>query len=383
MLFKLTEEQSALQDAARKLAQNEFKDTASQWDENSEYPEKNHHMLAELGYLGLSISEEYGGSGLGLTEVYIATEEIAKVDMTTALIVHDQNVSPRIISTYGNEEQKQRFMPGFAAGKLLCSICWSEPEAGSDGTAITTSAVRDGDEYIINGRKIFTSYGDRADYHLLYARFGESKGARGIGILMVKNHSPGMTIQVLPGKMGTRGVHECEIFFDDVRVPAANVIIEGDVNSSAGFVKPLGIYNGTRVGMGILALGTAEGAFDLARDYMKVRKQFGKTLSEMQGLQWMMAEMAIEIEAARLLCYQALSCIDSGDPNPYLASVAKVHATEMAQRVTYQCQQMFGGYGYFSLIPIERMVRDVRMLTIVGGTSQIQKSNIARHIFQE
>jgi alkylation response protein AidB-like acyl-CoA dehydrogenase len=236
---------------------------------------------------------------------------------------------------------------------------------------------------VINGRKIFTTYGDRADYHLLYARFGESKGARGIGILVVKNHSPGITVQSLPGKMGTRGANECEIFFDDVRVPVEDVIIEGDVTSSAGFVKPLQIYNGTRVGMGVLALGVAEGAFDLARDYMKVRQQFGKPLAEMQGLQWMMADMAIDIEAARLLCYQALSCFDAGKPDPYLSSIAKVQATEMAQRVTHQCQQMFGGYGYFGLLPLERMVRDVRMLTITGGTTQMQKNNIARHIFQE
>lgn len=383
MFFELTEQQKSLRDAARKLAQNEFKDSAARWDENREYPAANHTKLAELGYLALSIDEQYGGSGLGLVDVYLVVEEIAKVDMTTALIVHDQNVSPRIIACYGNEDQRQRYLPGFASGKLHCSICWTEPEAGSDATAITTSAVRDGDEYVINGRKIFTTCGDRADYHLLYARFGESRGARGIGILVVKNHSPGITVQTLPGKMGARGANECEIFFDDVRVPVEDVIIEGDVNSSAGFVKPLQIYNGTRVGMGVIALGVAEGAFELARDYMKIRKQFGQYLSEMQGLQWMMADAAIDIEAARLLCYQALSCFDEGKPDAFLSSVAKVQATEMAQRVTYQCQQMFGGYGYFGSIPLERMVRDVRMLTITGGTTQVQKNSIARHIFQD
>jgi alkylation response protein AidB-like acyl-CoA dehydrogenase len=383
MFFQLTEEQQSLKDAARNLAQKDFKDKAARWDQNCEYPAENHRKLAQLGYLGLSVDEAYGGSGLGLVDVYLVVEEIAKVDMTTALLVHDQNVSPRIIATYGDESQKQRFMPGFVAGELHCTICWTEPEAGSDATAITTSAVLDGDAYVVNGRKVFTTYGDRADYHLLYARFGQSKGARGIGILVVKNHSPGITVQTLPGKMGTRGANECEIFFDDVRVPVEDVIIAGDVESSAGFVKPLQIYNGTRVGMGVLALGVAEGAFDLARDYMKTRRQFGKTLAEMQGLQWMMADMAIEIEAARLLCYQALSCFDAGKPDPYLSSIAKVQATEMAQRVTHQCQQMFGGYGYFGLMPLERMVRDVRMLTITGGTTQMQKNNIARAIFQD
>ncbi len=381
-MFELTEQQQSLKEAAHRLAINEFKDKARRWDENSEYPAENHHRLAELGYLGLSIDEKYGGSGLGLTDVYVVVEEIAKVCMTTALLVHDQNVSPRILATYGSEEIKQRFMPRFAKGELHCSIAWTEPQAGSEATAISTTAVRDGDHYIINGQKVFTTFGDLADYHLLYARFGESKGAKGIGIMMMENHQPGITIQTLPGKMGTRGANECEMFFDNVRVPVENVIIEGDPNSSAGFVKPLQIYNGTRVGMGILALGTAEGAFDLAKEYMKSRKQFGQYLSEMQGLQWMMADMAIQIEAARFLCYQALALFDNGTPDPYLSSVAKVQATEMAQTVTHQCQQMFGGYGYFNLNPLERMVRDVRMLTITGGTTQVQKNNIARHIFQ-
>jgi alkylation response protein AidB-like acyl-CoA dehydrogenase len=166
-----------------------------------------------------------------------------------------------------------------------------------------------------------------------------------------------------------------------VRVPASNVVTLGDPQNSRGFVRPLTIYNGTRVGMGVMALGVAEGAFDLAREYMTVREQFGQKLSEMQGLRWMMADSLIEIEAARCLCYKALALIDAGKPDPQLCSIAKVFATEMAQRVTVQCQQMFGGYGYFGSLPLERMVRDVRMLTLTGGTTQTQKNVIAGHIF--
>ena len=174
-----------------------------------------------------------------------------------------------------------------------------------------------------------------------------------------------------------------EDFFDDVRVPSENVVTEGLAGNSSGFVRPLGVYNATRVGMGILALGVAEGAFDLARDYMKTRRQFGKALSEMQGLQWMMSDMKVQIEAARSLCYTALSLIDRGQPDPTLSSIAKVQATEMAQRVTHDAMQMFGGYGYFGSLPLERMVRDVRMLTITGGTTQIHKNGIARALFTD
>jgi len=383
MNFELTSEQELLRDAARKLAQEKFKDRAAHWDENEEFPEENKELLTKLGYSGLSMDEQYGGSGLGLVDTYLVVEEIAKVDLGTALIVHDQNVSPRIIANYASEELKSRLIPKFISGEVECSIAWTEPQAGSDAAAITTSAVRDGDDYIINGQKVFTTYGDRVDMHLVYVRFGASKGARGIGTILVEKDRPGVTVHKIERKMGVRGANENELFFDDVRVPASNVVTQGDPANSRGFVQPLTVYNATRVGMGVMALGVAEGAFDLARDYMQIREQFGQKLSEMQGLRWMMADMLIQIEAARSLCYRALSLVDAGKPDPCLSSVAKVYATEMAQKVTHDCQQMFGGYGYFGSLPLERMVRDVRMLTITGGTTQTQKNGIANHIFSK
>jgi len=381
MSFELTSEQVQLRDAARKLAQEKFKGKAGYWDKHEEFPEENKETLRKLGYLGLSMDEKYGGSGLGLVDTYLVVEEIAKVDMTTALLVHDQNVSPRIIANYGSEEMKRRLIPQFISGKAECSIAWTEPQAGSDATAITTSAVRDGDDYIVNGQKIFTTFGDRAAMHLVYARFGSSKGAKGIGTIIVERNRPGVTVHSLEGKMGARGANENEMFFDSVRVPASNVVTLGDPTSSKGFVQPLTIYNATRVGMGVLALGVAEGAFDLAREYMTVREQFGQKLCEMQGLRWMMSDMLIQIEAARCLCYKALALVDAGKPDPCLSSIAKLYATEMAIKVTLDCQQMFGGYGYFGSLPLERMVRDVRMLTITGGTTQTQKNVIASYIF--
>lgn len=383
MDFDLSEEQVLLRDAARKLAQQEFRAKAARWDRDEAFPEENKHRLAELGYLGLSLDKEYGGAGAGLVSTYLVIEELAKVDLLTAMIVHDQNVSPRIIATHGPEALKRRLVPRFFKGEIECSIAWTEPQAGSDGTAILTSATLDpsGDEYIVNGQKIFTTFGDRADMHLVYARFGPSSGAKGIGTLVVERDRPGLTVRKLEGKMGVRGAAENELFFDNVRVPASNVVTLGDPQSSRGFVQPLTLYNGTRVGMGVMALGVAEGAFELAREYMTVREQFGQKLCDMQGLRWLMADALIEIEAARCLCYKALALIDAGRPDPALCSIAKVYATEMAQRVTVQCQQMFGGYGYFGSLPLERMVRDVRMLTLTGGTTQTQKNVIASHIF--
>ncbi|HEV7915007.1 MAG TPA: acyl-CoA dehydrogenase family protein, partial [Albitalea sp.] len=322
MNFELTPQQTELRDAARKLATGVFKDKAAKWDREETFPEENKKLLCELGYLGLSVDEQYGGAGMGLVDTYLVIEEIAKVDLATALIVHEQNVSPRIIATCGPQEMRQRLIPQIMSGKVECSIAWSEPQAGSDGAAITTSATRDGDEFVVNGQKVFTTYGDRADLHLVYARFGPSKGARGIGTILVPKGAPGLTVHKIPYKMGVRGASENELFFDDVRVPASNVVTLGDPENSRGFVSALTIYNSTRVGMGVLALGVAEGAFELARDYMRVRKQFGQPLSEMQGLRWMMADMWIEIEAARSLCYRALSAIDAGKPDPCLSSVA-------------------------------------------------------------
>ena len=379
----LSSEQIALQDAARKLAQGEFKAKAARWDAEGIYPDENHHRLSELGYLGMAMPEEYGGGGASLVDIYLVVEEIAKVDFNTALLVHDQNVSPRIIATCGTEELKQKFLPRFAKGEIECAISWTEPQAGSDATAVTTRLRPDGDGFILNGGKIFTTFGDRADYLLVYARFCDSKGARGIGTVLVKRDSPGVQVHILEQKMGARGCNECEIHFDDVFVPADHVVTQGVAENSSGFVKPLGVYNATRVGMGVLALGVAEGAFDEARDYMKTRRQFGKSLSEMQGLQWMMADMRIQIEAARALCYNALLMIDQGKPDPTLSSIAKLQATEMAQKVTHDALQMFGGYGYFGSLPLERMVRDVRMLTITGGTTQIHKNAIAGAIFRD
>jgi hypothetical protein len=244
--FELTDEQRQLRDAARKLAQSKFRERAARWD------------------------REYGGSVAGLVDTYLVIEELAKVDLLTARIVHDQNVSPRIIANHGSADMKRRLLPRFVSGELECSIAWIQPQAGSDGAAILTAAVRDGDEVLINGSKIFTTFGDRADMHLVYARFGPSTGARGVGMIVVERDRPGLTVPKLEGKMGVRGAVENELFFDNVRVPAANIVTEGDPANSAGFVKPLTLYNGTRVGMGVMALGVAEGAFDLAREYMMV-----------------------------------------------------------------------------------------------------------------
>ncbi|MBX6377506.1 MAG: acyl-CoA dehydrogenase family protein [Clostridia bacterium] len=376
MDFELTEQQKAFRKLGQDLAR-EFAPRAREWDEERRYPEENHRRLAELGLLGMTMPVEYGGGGAGLLDCYLIVEEIAKVCVNTAVILHDQNVAPRIIALYAPDELKRRVVPEFARGEAECTIAMTEPNAGSALTELTTTAVRDGDEYVVNGRKIFTSFADRAAYHLVFARFAPGRGARGIGTILVERDRPGVSWTPLERKLGVRGIEEGEVIFEDVRVPAANVVIEGRPDSSEGFTKPLSVYNATRVGMGVMAVGVAQGAIDAAVDYMRKRQQFGRYLAEFQGLQWMLADMAIAVEGARMLCYQALARIDAGDPSPYLSAVAKVYATESAIRVVNDALQLHGGYGYFASFPLERMLRDVRMFTITGGTTQVLKNLIA------
>lgn len=380
MDFGLSEEQVELQRMARRLAVGEFAQTAARSDREERFPWENKARLAELGLLGLSLPTTFGGGGGSLVDLYVVVEEIAKVDMTTALILHDQNVSARVIALHGSDAQKARLLPGLGSGEMLCSIAMTEPDAGSDLTALSTRVLGDGDKMFVRGQKVFTSFGDVATHHLVYARFGESEGARGIGTVLVRADSPGVCTQRLESKMGARGIQECQIFFDDVSIEAADVVIAGDPMSTTSFRRALSVYNGTRVGLGVIAVGVAQGAFELARDHLVGRRQFGRALAEFQGLQWMLADMAIAIEASRLLCYRALTQVDNGEADPFYTSIAKVHAVEMAQRVVYDALQLAGGYGYFSSMPLERMARDVRMLPLAGGTTQVLKNTIAKAV---
>jgi len=378
MDFQLSSEQRMLKQMARDLAEKEFRPQAARWDENAEFPLENRRRLAELGLLGILIPKEYGGGGRDLIDMYIVVEELARVCLNTTVLVHSMNATPRVIQMFGSEEQKQKYLPGFARGDLITSIAMTEPDAGSALTDLTTTAKLDGDQYVINGRKCFISAADIADVLLVFARFAPTKGARGIGTILVDKGTAGYHVPKKEKKMGARGMNECEVVFEDCRVPAANVVVRGEPDSSIGLVKGLGVWNGMRVGVGVMGVGMAQGALDEAMKYAQQRQQFGRYLAEFQGLQWMLADMAIKIEAGRWLCYRALVNAKNGLVDGHESAIAKAYAAEMCQQVLYDALQFFGGYGYTREFPLERMVRDARYFTIAAGTTQVLKNQIAQ-----
>ncbi|OJY46311.1 MAG: hypothetical protein BGP03_26705 [Pseudonocardia sp. 73-21] len=379
--FTLTDREREWVELGRTLAA-EFAPRAARWDSEAAYPEENHKRLGELGLLGAALPVDFGGGGASLVECYLLVEEISKACANTALLVHDQNVSGRILATYGGPGHRE-ILERLAAGTAEVTIAMTEPQAGSALYELTTTARRDGDEWVVDGGKTYNSFGDRAAAHLVYARFAEagsapSSGPEGIGIVLVDAHREGVSTTPMGRKLGMRGVEEVHLHFDGVRVPAANVVIEGRAGSTEGFTRPLEVYNATRVGMGVMALGIAQGAMDVAIAHLRTRRQFGRRLADFQGLQWMLADAAVAVEGARLLCYRALAEVDAGRTSAYHSACAKVAATEGAFRVVDDCLQMLGGAGYFAEAPLERMLRDVRMFKITGGTTQILKNTIGR-----
>lgn len=381
MDFTLTEREREWVELGRTLAA-EFAPRAAHWDTESAYPEENHKRLGELGLLGAALPTEFGGGGASLVECYLLVEEISKACANTALLVHDQNVSGRILATYGGPGHRE-ILERLAAGTAEVTIAMTEPQAGSALYELTTTARRDGDEWVVDGGKTYNSFGDRAAAHLVYARFVETgsappSGPEGIGIVLVDADRRGVSVTPTGRKLGMRGVEEVDLHFDGVRVPASHVVIEGRPGSTEGFTRPLEVYNATRVGMGVMALGIAQGAMDLAIAHLRTRRQFGRRLADFQGLQWMLADAAVAVEGARLLCYRALSEVDAGRTSAYHSACAKIAATEGAFRVVDDCLQMLGGAGYFAEAPLERMLRDVRMFKITGGTTQILKNTIGR-----
>lgn len=376
MDFTLTDREREWVDVGRTLAA-EFAPRAARWDEEAIYPEENHRRLRELGLLGAALPVEFGGGGASLVECYLLVEEISKACANTALLVHDQNVSGRILAAHGGPGHRA-VLEQLAAGSIEVTIAMTEPNAGSALHELTTTATRDGDGWIVDGAKTYNSFGDRAAAHLVYARFGDTAGAEGIGIVLVEADRPGVSFTRMGHKLGMHGVEEVDLRLDQVRVPEANVVIEGRAGSTEGFTLPLDIYNATRVGMGVMALGIAQGAMDHAIAHLRTRRQFGRYLGEFQGLQWMLADAAVQVEGARLLCYRALAEVDAGRTSAYHSACAKVAATEGAFRVVDDCLQMLGGAGYFGAAPLERMLRDVRMFRITGGTTQVLKNTIGR-----
>jgi len=378
MDFKLTEEQKHLVDVVDSLAEKEFRPLAPQWDENEEFPWPNVKKLAELGLLGLSIPEEYGGAGRGVLDTVLVVEHIAQHCFNTAgiLTLHCGTCS-RAINHFGSEELKKRFLPVMARGEKLAAYAQTEPNAGSDVGNLKTRAVLDGDTYIINGSKIFISNAHEAHIFVVMARFDDASGTKGVGSIVVERDTPGFSVSKKDHKLGFKGTSIAEVVFEDARVPKGNILVE-----AGNFAKMMQAFNAERCGNAALSLGVAQGAFNEALRYSEERIQFGKPISAFQGIRWMLADMAVQIEAGRLLLYRAATNAESGLPNLLETAMAKAYCNEMAIAVTNQSLQIHGGYGYMREYPIERMYRDVRFPALGGGTVQIQKNLIAAELLK-
>lgn len=381
-MFQLPPELESFREDARRMAERAFRGKAAHWDEQEEYPQENRDLLAQLGYLGLVIPEEYGGSGAPVIQGTILLEEIARVCFNTSLIAQlALNGPARAVAILGSEEQKRRWLPGCVSGEHLFAIGISEPGAGSAMTDMSTSATPDGQHIVLNGQKAFCTSGHLATHVFVFARWGKTQGPRGIGALMVERGTPGFEIGHPAPKMGGRGVPEVELYFDQCRVPVENLIMAGDPDSTRSFKRLMSSFGPERVGNAAMCLGVAQGAYELARSYSLERQQFGRPICEFQGIQWKIADMATQIHAARLMIYRAATNLVDGFPDPLEAAYAKLYANEMVQRVTSEALQIHGHYGYTREFPLERMVRDSRGFSLGGGTTEILRNTIASMVY--
>lgn len=377
--FSLPDELESFRSEMRRSAERAFRDKAAYWDEKEEFPFENRVKLAELGVCGLRIPEEYGGLGAPLINGIICVEEIARIDVTTALIaqLYLHGVGGHIAAK-GTEEMKRRLLPSLASGKSFFSIAMTEPHAGSSATDLTTSARLKGDQVVINGSKCYISGGDIMTHVLVFVRFGQSKGANGIGAVIVERGTKGFEVGKRMPKMGLRGYGDMDLFFDDCHVPIENVFVMGDPANSNGFKALMSCFGTERLGNAGMCVGIAQGAFDIAKDYTEEREQFGRKICEFQGIQWKIADMATQLHAARLMAYRAAYNVNElGIPDARETAMAKLFGSEMVQKVTNEAIQICGHYGYTRLMPLERMYRDGRCFAIVAGTSEILRNLIA------
>ncbi|MBA6222590.1 acyl-CoA dehydrogenase family protein [Colwellia sp. MB02u-18] len=383
MDLSLTEEQIMIQDMARKFANSELAPVAAQLDETRDQSLflKNLAQLNALGFMGLNIKAEYGGVEAGSVAFSLAITELARACASTAVTTSVTNMVAEVIQAVGNDEQKSKYLPKICSGEYRAGgFCLSEAAAGSDPAGMKTQAVKDGDDYLISGSKIYITSGSFADVFVVWAVTDPAaKKGKGISCFIVEAGTAGMTIGKSEEKMGQKASPTNEVHFDRCRVPASAMM--GAENK--GFGVAVGELAGGRIGIGSLALGIGLAALDYAKAHIIERKQFGQSLSNFQGLQWTLAERYTEMEAARLLLMQAAYTKDQGQPFGMAASMAKLFAAEKANKACYDALQLMGGAGYIREYPLERMARDVRVTSIYEGTSEIQKVIIARELLQK
>ena len=379
MLYQLTEEQLAVKEAARDFAQNELKPGVIERDSNMEYPTEQVRGMAELGFLGMMVEEQYGGGGMDTLSYVLAMEELSKVDNSCSVIVSVNNSLVCYgLQAFGTEAQKQKYLTKLATGEWIGAFCLSEPEAGSDATSQRTTAVDMGDHYLLNGTKNWITNGGSSSVHLVMAQTDPDKGHRGINCLIVEADWPGVTIGAKEDKLGIRSSDTHTIMYSDVKVPKENRIGE----DGFGFKFAMKTLSGGRIGIAAQALGIAAGALELATAYAKEREAFGKPIAQHQAIAFKLADMATEVEAARLLVYQAAQAKDAGLNYDTLSSMAKLYASKVAMEQTVEAVQIHGGYGFVKEYHVERLMRDAKITQIYEGTSEVQKIVLSRALLK-
>jgi alkylation response protein AidB-like acyl-CoA dehydrogenase len=379
MQFELSEEQLMIRQAARDFAQAELKPGVIERDEHQKFPAEQIKMLGELGFMGMMVSPQYGGSGMDAISYVLVMEELSKIDASASVVVSVNNSLVCFgLEKYGTEEQKQKYLVPLAKGEKIGAFCLSEPEAGSDATSQKTTAIDMGDHYLLNGVKNWITNGSSASTYIVIAQTDAAKGSHGINALIVERGMEGFTIGAKENKMGIRGSDTHSLMFTDVKVPKANRLGE----DGFGFKFAMTTLEGGRIGIASQALGIASGAYELAVEYAKERKAFGKTIADLQSIQFKLADMATEIEAARLLCLRAAWLKDHHQPYGYASAMAKLFASETAMKTTIEAVQIHGGYGFVKEYHVERLMRDAKITQIYEGTSEIQKIVISREVLK-
>jgi butyryl-CoA dehydrogenase len=377
MDFELAEEQQMVRETTRAFVEREVKPVASRLDREAIYPSELVKRLSEMGLMGILVPQEFGGSGMDLLSCVVAMEEISKAWASLGVAMSVQNslvCAP--IARFGSAAQKKKYLPSLARGERLGCYALTEPGSGSDAGSIQTRAKRVDDNFVLNGNKIFTTNGNRADLAVVYAVTDPARGKKGISAFIVETNSPGFVVGKLEDKLGLRSSDTASLLFEDCRVPGENLLgAEGE-----GFTIALATLDGGRIGIAAQALGIAQGCLEESVAYAQQRRQFGRAIAEFEAIQWMLADMATEIDAARLLTYRAAWLAEQGRTFTKEAAMAKLFASEAANRAAYKAIQIFGGYGYTKEFAVERFFRDARITTIYEGTSEIQRLVIARRL---
>lgn len=379
-LIELTENQIIIRDTIRDFTEKNIRPVVMEYDESQKFPMEIMKQLGELGFLGILVPEEYGGAGLGYVEYAIIVEEISKVDPSIGLSVAAHNgLCTNHINLFGSPEQKKKYLPDLASGRKIGAWGLTEAFSGSDAAGLKSNATKDGSNWILNGSKQFTTHGTVAETYVVMAITSKEAGKKGISAFILEKGMEGLIIGKKENKLGMRASDTTQLAFENCEVPSENLLGQ----EGMGFINSMKVLEGGRISIAANSLGLAQGALDAAVKYSQERKQFGKHLSDFQAVQFKLAEMQTNIEAARMLTYRAAWMKDNGIPNTKEAAEAKLFASEMAEKVANEAVQIFGGYGFIKDYPVEKFYRDVKLLTIGEGTSEIQRIVIARDLLKD